>query len=133
MKTVMAFGSFDILHEGHKAYLREAKTYGDQLIVVVARDANIKKFKGKAPKHDELYRLDEIKKLDFVNLAVLGKESDIFSIFDGFRPDIICLGYDQSTASEEKINVELKKRNLKARIVRAKPYAPERFKSSLLR
>ena len=53
MKKVIAFGSFDILHKGHEAYLKEAKSYGDYLVVVVARDENILKFKGKNPRNDE--------------------------------------------------------------------------------
>ena len=57
MKKVMAFGSFDILHDGHKHYLKEAKSFGDYLVVIVARDENIVKFKGKKPKNDENYRL----------------------------------------------------------------------------
>ncbi|MAH01916.1 FAD synthase, partial [Candidatus Woesearchaeota archaeon] len=71
MKKVMAFGSFDMLHKGHEAYLKEAKSYGDYLIVIVARDDSIMKFKGKEPKNDENYRLEQIKKLDFVDEAVL--------------------------------------------------------------
>ena len=43
MKKVMTFGSFDVLHKGHEHYLKEAKSYGDYLIVVVARDENILK------------------------------------------------------------------------------------------
>ena len=60
----MAFGSFDILHKGHESYLKEAKGYGDYLVVVVARDENILRFKGRKPKHDENYRLSQVKKLD---------------------------------------------------------------------
>ncbi|HLC71304.1 MAG TPA: adenylyltransferase/cytidyltransferase family protein, partial [Candidatus Nanoarchaeia archaeon] len=38
MKTVMCFGTFDILHPGHLHYLQQAKKYGDYLMVVIARD-----------------------------------------------------------------------------------------------
>ena len=53
MKKVIVFWSFDILHEGHKHYLQESKSLGSYLIVIVARDENILKFKGKTPKNDE--------------------------------------------------------------------------------
>jgi FAD synthetase len=72
MKKVMAFGAFDILHKGHEHYLKEAKNYGDYLIVLVARDQNIAKIKGKKAVHNELFRLEQIVKLDFVDEAVLG-------------------------------------------------------------
>ena len=129
----MAFGSFDILHEGHKHYLKEAKSYGDYLIVVVARDENIIKFKGRKPRIDENHRLNKIKKLDFVDEAVLGDKDDILKVLDEFKPDVICLGYDQKTINEGKLRLELKKRNLKAEVIRAKPYKEHVYKSSKLR
>jgi len=133
MKKVMAFGSFDMLHKGHEAYLKEAKSYGDYLIVIVARDDSIMKFKGKEPKNDENYRLEQIKKLDFVDEAVLGRKGNIFDVLEEYSPDVICLGYDQKTVEEEKLREELEKRNLKAKIVRAKPYKEDIYKSSKLK
>ena len=132
MKKVMAFGSFDILHKGHEAYLKEAKGYGDYLIVIVARDENIIRFKGRKPKNDENYRLGQIKKLDFVDEAVLGHKGNIFDVLEEYRPDVICLGYDQKTVEEEKLREELEKRNIKAEIARAKPYKEDVYKSSKL-
>lgn len=130
MKKVMAFGSFDVLHKGHEAYLNQAKRYGDFLIVIVARDNNIAKFKGRKPKNNENYRLEPIKKLSFVDEAVLGNKDDILKVLEEYKPDVICLGYDQRTMGEEKLKEELKKRNLKAEIVRAKPYKEDIYKSS---
>ena len=132
MKKVMAFGSFDILHEGHKHYLREAKSYGDYLIVVVARDSNILKFKGREPRNNENYRLEQVKKLELVDKAVLGHKDDILEVVKEFSPDVICLGYDQKTVDEGKLKLELEKRNLKAKVVRAKPYKEDVYKSSKL-
>ena len=132
MKKVMAFGSFDILHEGHKHYLREAKSYGDYLIVVVARDLNILKFKGRGPRNNERHRLNEVKELDFVDKAVLGHKDDILEVLDEFKPDIICLGYDQKTVDEEKLREETEKRKIKAGIIRARPYKEHIYKSSKL-
>ena len=133
MKKVMAFGSFDILHEGHKHYLKEAKSYGDYLIVIVARDENILKFKHKEPKHSEVFRLEQVKNLDFVNEVVIGNKDDILKVLEEHKPDIICLGYDQKTINEEKLKQELTKRNLTAEIVRCKPYKEDVYKSSKMR
>ena len=129
----MAFGSFDMLHKGHEAYLKEAKSYGDYLIVIVARDESIIMFKGRKPKNDENSRLGQIKKLDFVDEAVLGRNGNIFDVLEEYSPDVICLGYDQKTVEEEKLREELEKRNLKAKIVRAKPYKEDIYKSSKLK
>jgi len=133
MKKVIAFGSFDILHKGHESYLKQAKESGDYLIVIVARDENILKFKNKKPKHHEDYRLKHVKALDFVDEAVLGHKDNIFLVLEDFKPDVICLGYDQKTTTEEKLKQELEKRNINAEIKRAKPYKENIYKSSKLR
>jgi len=133
MKKVICFGSFDILHEGHKHFFKEAKSYGDYLIVVVARNYNIEKFKSKTPKNDETFRLEQIKNLDFVDEVLLGDNKDIFNPIEDKKPDVICLGYDQKTIDEEKLKQELEKRNLNIKIIRAKPFKPEIYKSSKLK
>ena len=126
----MAFGSFDILHKGHESYLKEAKSFGDYLVVIVARDENILRFKAKKPKYDENYRLNQVKKLHFVDEAVLGHKDNIFEVLEEFNPNTVCLGYDQKTVEEEKLKQELEKRNIKAEIIRAKPYKEDVYKSS---
>jgi D-beta-D-heptose 7-phosphate kinase/D-beta-D-heptose 1-phosphate adenosyltransferase len=45
-RLVMTNGCFDILHAGHVAYLEEAKTLGDRLIVAVNDDASVQRLKG---------------------------------------------------------------------------------------
>ncbi|MDD5162747.1 MAG: FAD synthase [Candidatus ainarchaeum sp.] len=130
MRKVMAFGTFDIVHQGHLYYLQEAKKLGDYLIVVVARDKNSVVIKGKKPLHNEKARLEEIKKLDFVNEAVLGdREMRSWSTIQKHRPQIIALGYDQ-WKSEFSLAQELGKLGLHPMIVRIKPFQPEKFKTS---
>ncbi len=132
MKTVMASGSFDFIHKGHLHYLSQAKKHGDKLIVVIARDSNIIKFKAKKPKYNEKKRLEHVKQLEMVDEAVLGHEENIFDIINEIKPDVICLGYDQRT-SEEKLKDELKKRNINAEVVRISAFKPEVYKSSKLK
>jgi len=45
-RVVMTNGCFDILHAGHVAYLEEAKSLGDRLIVAVNDDASVRELKG---------------------------------------------------------------------------------------
>jgi D-beta-D-heptose 7-phosphate kinase / D-beta-D-heptose 1-phosphate adenosyltransferase len=45
-RIVMTNGCFDILHEGHVAYLQQAKRLGDRLIVAVNDDASVSRLKG---------------------------------------------------------------------------------------
>ena len=62
MIKIMVFGTFDIFHEGHKNFLKQAREYGDYLIVVVARDETVEKVKKRLPQNDENSRLEIIEK-----------------------------------------------------------------------
>ena len=132
VKKVVAMGSFDILHCGHIAYLKSAKKLGDYLIVIVARNSNIKKIKGREPVFDEKARIEMINSLKMVDKAVIGNKGDMYKILKEIRPDIIALGYDQQV----NINLLKKKLNkfgLKTTIVRIrKSIDGKRFKSSIV-
>ncbi|WP_276247835.1 MULTISPECIES: FAD synthase [unclassified Haladaptatus] len=93
MTTVIAQGTFDILHPGHLHYLREAAAMGDELYVIIARRANVT-HKQKPILPDE-QRRDMIAALDCVDEAVLGHLEDIFVPIEEIQPDIIVLGHDQ--------------------------------------
>ena len=47
MKTVLAHGTFDLLHSGHIEYLEFAKKQGDSLTVALSSDSMAQKRKGK--------------------------------------------------------------------------------------
>lgn len=132
MKLVMCAGTFDIIHPGHLYYLSEAKKYGDRLAVVVARDDTSEKSKNKKPAHNEKERLESVRALNIVNEAVLGKQGNIFDIIEELKPDVICLGYDQNV-QKQQLEDELKKRGIKAEVVRISAYMPNVYKSSKLR
>ena len=95
MKTVMAFGSFDLLHPGHIYFLKRAKELGDKLVVVIAKDSTIEEVKGKAPKYHEKDRVEHIRDLKIADKVVIGYEADKYEIIEEINPDIIALGYDQ--------------------------------------
>ncbi len=138
MIKVLVFGTFDGLHEGHKNLFQQAKEYGDYLVVVVGRDSTIVKTKGRPPKFDEQTRLKVVQDCGLVDEARLGNEAspgqklDPYKIVEDIKPDIICLGYDQ-TFFANKLAEELPKRGLgHVKIYRLKPFHPEKYHSSLL-
>ena len=112
----MATGTFDLLHLGHIYFLKEAKKLGDKLVVIVATDKTVRKLKHE-PVNPQEIRLNIIKELKIVDDAFIGHEDDIYKIVNEIKPDIIALGYDQ-IHDEKTIEKELKKRNIKAKIVR---------------
>ena len=129
MKTVMCAGTFDTIHPGHLYYLSEAKKFGDKLVVVVARDSNSEIFKGKKNLHSESERLEGVRALKIVDECVLGKEGNIFDIIMEIMPDFVCLGYDQNIQKGD-LDVELRKRGIKAEVIRIGAYRPQIYKSS---
>jgi FAD synthetase len=127
-KKVMVFGTFAILHPGHFYFFKQAKKYGDYLIVVIARDATVKKIKGFLPKLNEKERLQIVGALNLVDKAVLGDKIDWYKVILKYKPDVICLGYDQKTPND--FRGRLKKMKILAKIYRLKSYKPEKYKSS---
>jgi FAD synthetase len=123
MVKVMATGTFDLLHMGHIYYLKEAKKLGDTLVVVVATDATVRKLKHNPITPQEI-RVSLIKELKMVDEAYIGHEGDMYAIVEEIKPDIIALGFDQ-IHDETTIKKELKKRNLKAEVVRLPRYQGE--------
>ncbi len=115
MKKVVATGTFDIIHPGHIRFLEEAKKLGDYLIVIVAREKNVK-HKPK-PVIPEEQRLLVVRALKPVDEAILGDEHDIFKPIEEIKPDVIALGHDQHF-DEEWLKEELRKRGIDAKVVR---------------
>lgn len=126
----MVFGTFDVLHPGHIDFFVQAKELGDRLVVVVARDSNVTKIKGRPPRHSEDERLRGVQAIALVDEAVLGSVTDPYTVIETTRPDTIALGYDQSHAFVEHLQEELTRRKLAPRIVRLTSYHPDKYKSS---
>ncbi len=133
MKRVMCFGAFDGLHPGHLNFFKQAKKFGDFLIVSVGTDKNVEKIKGKKALFSEEERLDLISNLKIVDKAVLGAEKDFYKEIKKYSPDVICLGYDQ-WASEDEVKKELAAIGLVTiRVARLNPHKVDRSKSTHLK
>lgn len=116
MTRVMAAGVFDLVHTGHLHYLKAAKELGDELVVVVARDASVRKRKH-VPITPEDMRLELVAALKPVDWAVLGHEEDHYLTVEELKPDIIALGYDDYHRADE-VAAECKRRGLSLEVVR---------------
>ncbi|MFX1564233.1 MAG: adenylyltransferase/cytidyltransferase family protein [Promethearchaeota archaeon] len=116
-KRVVVAGTFDILHPGHIFLISEAAKIGD-VIVVIARDKNVLRTKGRPPIIPEGQRLFMVQSLKGVSQAILGYESaDNLQIIEELNPDILLLGPNQNVSLEE-IQIELQRRGLKTRVQR---------------
>jgi FAD synthetase len=118
LKVVLVGGVFDLIHPGHIHTLRAAKAEGDVLVVVVARQSTAQKIKKfRKIYHDERLRRDLVTSLNFVDLALIGKEGTLFDTVEYVKPNVIALGYDQAH-SEKEIAENCKKRNLNVQVIR---------------
>tara|TARA_B100000700_G_scaffold316418_1_gene405937 strand:+ start:174 stop:593 length:420 start_codon:yes stop_codon:yes gene_type:complete len=132
MKTVMLFGTFDILHLGHIDMFLQAKKYGEHLIVVVARDLRVEQVKGERPVHSEKERAALLSHLDCVDTVVLGDLLDVYQIIARKKPDVIALGYDQ-TCFVDKLSEKIASYGLDSEVVRLLPYKEKKYKSGLIK
>ncbi|MEM8982632.1 MAG: bifunctional D-glycero-beta-D-manno-heptose-7-phosphate kinase/D-glycero-beta-D-manno-heptose 1-phosphate adenylyltransferase HldE [Pseudomonadota bacterium] len=94
-RVVMTNGCFDILHAGHVAYLEEAKSLGDRLIVAVNDDASVRRLKGEDrpinPLEDRLAVLAGLASVDWV---VPFSADTPAELIEAITPDILVKGGD---------------------------------------
>ncbi|MBN1258355.1 adenylyltransferase/cytidyltransferase family protein [Candidatus Peregrinibacteria bacterium] len=125
---VMGFGTFDGLHPGHRFFLGELKKLGDEVIVIVARDVNVERFKGRPPAHNENDRLLAVQNEYLGYKVMLGETKNFYKCIRDHKPHVIGLGYDQK-ADTDYLNREFPE----IKITRLPAHAPDKYKSSLLR
>ena len=128
MTRVVAQGTFDILHPGHVHYLREARSMGDHLDVILARSPNVTH--KQSPVVPGPQRVAMVNALDPVDDARLGHPDDIFVPIEELDPDIIVLGHDQHH-DETDIEAALAERGIDCAVERASE-RPREFDGELL-
>jgi cytidyltransferase-like protein len=131
IKVVFIGGGFEIIHPGHIHTIEQAKSLGDALVVVIARDTTIRMRKRRNPVTSEEDRLHLLSSLRQVDTAILGVHGDIYSTLEKVKPDIVALGYDQHHA-ESDIVKEGTKRGLNLKVVRLSSSQPKLKTSKLL-
>ncbi len=119
----MVFGTFDVFHPGHRYFIEEARKKGD-VIIVVARDKTVLRLKGVLRNKEDL-RKRVLEEAFPEAKVVLGDEKDPMKVVRTWKPDLVCLGYDQVGFSEE-----LKKKFPEIPIERIEAFKPEKYKSS---
>ena len=130
MKTVMAFGVFDGLHDGHRHFLREARKLGEHLTVAVAHDEVVFELKKHAPRYSGVERLRALVSEGLADRVSVGdREPGVWNIVEEVRPDIIALGYDQK---EIRKHLEKIRAKFNFIIVIVSAHEPERLHSRIL-
>ncbi|HIQ49839.1 MAG TPA: FAD synthase [Nanoarchaeota archaeon] len=129
-RKILIAGTFDILHLGHiKLFEWVKKRFDGELVVIVARDENVEKIKGRKPVFSEKERKKMLEAIRFVDKVVLGDKKDFLKPILKEKPEIIVLGYDQWMEKKE-LEKKLKSLGIKAKVVKAPKFNPEKWKSS---
>lgn len=132
MKTVLVFGSFDGLHAGHDAMLKEARRHGDRVIAALAADNVIERLKGRLPKRLFEERLDELTATGLVDEVVMSdKDEGSYRVVGKVGPDIVAFGYDQHELKENFLKF-LEKTGKSIKVVTLSPFEPDKYKSSII-
>lgn len=130
--TVMVFGVFDLLHEGHRAFLNQAVACGSRLIIVVTPDSVVQLLKKRVPHDNQIQRMRNVKAVIDGEVVLGDTELGTYEVIKKYCPDIICLGYDQ-VALERDLRQRMAAGSLPAMLLLTlKAYKPELYHTSLL-
>ena len=96
LTVVFTNGCFDLLHPGHVAYLEEARSLGDALLVAVNTDASVRRLGkgGLRPVNPEADRARVLAALAAVDRVVLFEEDTPLELLTALQPDVLVKGGD---------------------------------------
>ena len=93
--VVFTNGVFDLLHPGHLRYLRQARAFGDVLIVAINTDRSARQNKGPSrPINPEAERAEVLAALDCVDAVTLFDEDTPHAVISLIQPDVLVKGAD---------------------------------------
>ena len=93
---VFVNGTFDILHPGHLALLRFAKSKGEWLTVGIDSDERVKKLKGYSrPINDQVFRKEMLLALNVVDdVFIFNTDEGLCDLIKHINPDTMIVGSD---------------------------------------
>ncbi len=96
-RLVFTNGVFDLLHRGHLASLRAARSHGDLLVVAVNSDESTRRLKGsQRPFQSEADRAEILAGLRFVDVVTVFDEDTPAALIERLLPDVLVKGADYS-------------------------------------
>ncbi|HEX9116785.1 MAG TPA: D-glycero-beta-D-manno-heptose 1-phosphate adenylyltransferase [Anaerolineae bacterium] len=99
-RVVFTNGCFDILHRGHVAYLNQAKSRGDILVLAVNADASVRRLKGpERPINTLEDRVQVLSALSCVDFILSFEEDTPVDLLRTIRPDVYVKGGDYTRES----------------------------------
>jgi rfaE bifunctional protein nucleotidyltransferase chain/domain len=97
-RLVLTNGVFDLLHVGHVAYLEQARTLGDLLVVGLNSDASTRTIKGTTrPLVGEQARARVLSALRCVDYVTIFEQPTAEMLVTALQPDVYVKGGDYAT------------------------------------
>lgn len=95
MKTIITFGTYDLLHVGHIRLLSRARELGDRLVVGVSSDALNFSKKNKYPEFSQQERMEIISMIKGVDQVFLEESLELKGAYlKEYGADILVMGDD---------------------------------------
>lgn len=91
--NVLIVGVFDLFHRGHLEFLKKAKSYGDNLFVIINGDDFTEEYK-RRPVYNENDRREILSSLSMVNHVEITNSPDIKPFLEKYDIDVILHGDD---------------------------------------
>ncbi|TCO79048.1 adenylyltransferase/cytidyltransferase family protein [Marinisporobacter balticus] len=92
-KIVLTNGCYDLLHVGHIASLKFAKSKGDILVVAVNDDLSVRRLKGESrPIIPAKMRMELLSELKVVDYVILFSEDNALKVVKTIKPNVYVKG-----------------------------------------
>jgi D-beta-D-heptose 7-phosphate kinase/D-beta-D-heptose 1-phosphate adenosyltransferase len=93
-RVVFTNGCFDIIHVGHIRYLRQARTFGDLLVVGINSDRSVSIIKPDRPVNSQDQRAEVLASLEMVDYVTIFDEETPYELIKSLQPDVLAKGGD---------------------------------------
>ncbi len=94
-RIIFTNGCFDLLHAGHVSYLKQARQYGQRLIIGLNSDHSVRQLKGESrPIVPEQDRAQVLAALAMVDAVVIFNQPTPLELIVALQPDVLVKGAD---------------------------------------
>lgn len=105
-KKVFVSGCFDLLHNGHIAFLKSAASYGKYLTVCIGADQTIYGLKNRMPIHNEQERSYHLEAIRYVDQVLIGSASgmlDFLPELERVKPNVFVVNEDGHNPAKQAL------------------------------
>ena len=122
MTIAFTWGTFSLIHDGHKEFLQSIKSICDEIHIILIPELEVFRNKNYIPV-DWSTRRTNLEKLGLASHIHYDSYNLGLKSLLKFKPDIFVLGYDQKTIWEERLISFLVDNDLNTKILYSKEFS----------